>query len=169
MCEGPLGMAVCSLPRLFYVSVLVISAFVLFSGCAVPPSKLLNPLQSYERDFPAIFDDIWLLAIDAIRDDQIIKRTDFDEGLIVVEPKTSSNLMSGVADCGAQPMNTTLEKSYTGTISIQDIGEGLTRVQVKFEYRISTQSLIDQRIQSFFCRSTGLWEQSVMDQIEKRL
>ena len=142
---------------------------LLIVGCAVPPSKLLNPIQSYERDYPAIFDDIWLFAIDSIDDDQVIRRTEFDEGLIVVEPKAKSNLMSGVADCGAQPMNKTLEKDYTGTISIQDVGDGLTRVLVKFEYRINTQSLIDQRIRSFYCRSTGLWERRVLDHIGKQL
>lgn len=149
--------------------VLALFTVLIVGGCAVPLSNLLDPIQTYEREFPAIYDDIWLHAIDAIDDNQVIKKSDYDEGLIVIEPNSNSTMSSNMADCGAQPFETTLEKSYTATISISELGEESTRVNVKVDYRINSQSQIDQRVRVFYCRSTGFWEKYVLNRIENQL
>lgn len=162
-------MAICHIHSLKRMRVLALFTVLIVGGCAVPLSNLLDPIQTYEREFPAIYDDIWLHAIDAIDDNQVIKKSDYDEGLIVIEPNSNSTMSSNMADCGAQPFETTLEKSYTATISISELGEESTRVNVKVDYRINSQSQIDQRVRVFYCRSTGFWEKYVLNRIENQL
>ena len=145
--------------------IVTLLVLLLISSCALPRYQLLNSMQSYEREFSAIYDDIWLHALDAIPDDHMIRTSDYDEGLIVTVPKSNAASVSGLADCGAQPFNTKLERRVMVSISIEELEDELTRVRVKADYRVNTQSQIDQRIRVFVCRSTGFWEETLLDHI----
>ena len=96
------------------------------------------------------------------------RTSDYDEGLIVAIPKSNSATISGLADCGAQPFNTKLERRVTVSISIEELEDELTRVRVKADYRVNTRSQIDQRIRVFVCRSTGFLEGNLLDYIESK-
>ena len=141
---------------------------LLICSCALPRYQLLNPIQTYEREFSAIYDDVWLYALDAIPEGHVTRTSDYDEGLIVTTPKSDSASISGLADCGVQPINTKFEKRVKVSISIEELEDELTRVRVKADYRINTQSQIDQRIPVFVCRSTGFLEGNLLDYIENK-
>ena len=96
------------------------------------------------------------------------RTSDYDEGLIVAIPKSNSATISGLADCGAQPFNTKLERRVTVSIFIEELEDELTRVRVKADYRVNTRSQIDQRIRVFVCRSTGFLEGNLLDYIESK-
>ncbi len=145
--------------------IVVVLVLLLIAGCALPRYQLLNPIQTYEREFPAIYDDVWLHALDAIPDDYVTRTSDYDEGLIVTIPKSNSASISGLADCGTQPFNTKLERRVTVSITIEELEDELTRVRVKADYRVNTESQIDQRIRDFVCRSTGFLERNLLDHI----
>ncbi|MCY3857594.1 MAG: hypothetical protein OXG25_01655 [Gammaproteobacteria bacterium] len=148
--------------------IITVLVLLLICSCSLPRYQLLNPIQTYEREISAIYDDVWVHALDAIPEGHVTRTSDYDEGLIVTVPKSNSASISGLADCGAQPFNTKLERHVKVSISISELEDERTRVRVKADYRINTQSQIDQRIRVFVCRSTGFLEGNLLDYIESK-
>ena len=170
---GDVGISYNSAMRLLFLL-----ALLLIGSCATAPSTHWQQ-GAIQRDLPTPYDDVWHTVSNWVTDFAIIKTADYQGGVLVLEPmyaplRPGSNWPL-LMDCDATLGGWTHGFDYDIAVLVQDLGDDWTRVRFRVEYSRRDQLLPllvlarQSKVRNTPCRSTGVWEQYALDQIEDAL